>query len=139
MECQSCLNWGPGDHDKSLAEQIVKEIPAINLVGKTRPKQLLAVLSKAKAVLCPDTGPSHMAAAVGTPVVALHAVTNPCISGPYTFQHLVVNRYSQAVQAVLGVSPEKNIWGTQVHGYEAMKLITVDDVMDKLTEIFQGL
>ncbi|ERH46406.1 TPA: glycosyltransferase family 9 protein [Legionella pneumophila] len=133
------LTGGPGDHDKSLAEEIAKEIPVVNLVGKTKPKQLLAVISKAKAVLCPDTGPSHMAAAVGTPVVALHAVTNPSISGPYTFQHLVVNRYSQAIQAVLGVSPEKSVWGTQVHGYEAMKLITVDDVMEKLTEIFSGL
>lgn len=130
------LTGGPGEHDRLLAEQIMKEIPAVNLVGKTKPKQLLAVISKAKAVLCPDTGPSHMAAAVGTPVVALHAVTNPYISGPYTFQHLVVNRYPDAVQKVLGIGFEKNVWGTQVHGDEAMKLITVDDVMEKLAEIF---
>ncbi|KGP63279.1 ADP-heptose--LPS heptosyltransferase [Legionella norrlandica] len=133
---QVVLTGGPGDHDRWLAEQIIKEIPVVDLVGKTKPKQLLAVISKAKAVLCPDTGPSHMAAAVGTPVVALHAVTNPHISGPYTFQHLVVNKYPQAVQMVLGIAPKENVWGTQVHGYEAMKLITVDDVMKKLTEIF---
>lgn len=130
------LTGGPGSFDKSLAEHIAQHIPATNLVGKTKPKQLLAVISKAKAVLCPDTGPSHMAAAVNTPVVALHAVTNPCISGPYTFQHLVVDRYPQAVEKVFGHSIDKHVWGKHVHGTEAMQLISVEAVMEKLAEIF---
>ncbi|CAM2916582.1 glycosyltransferase family 9 protein [Legionella worsleiensis] len=133
---QIVLTGGPGEYDRFLAEQIRQVIPATDLVGKTKPKQLLAVISSAKAVLCPDTGPSHMSVAVNTPVVALHAVTNPLISGPYTFQHLVVNRYPQAVEHVLGYSMAQNIWGTQVHGDEAMKLITVDDVMNQLAQIF---
>ena len=135
-QAQIVLTGGPGDYDKQLADQILQVIPATNLVGKTKPKQLLAVISKATAVLCPDTGPSHMSAAVNTPVVALHAVTNPFISGPYIFQHLVVNRYPQAVEKVLGLTMKQHVWGTQVHGDEAMKLISVDDVMKKLAEIF---
>jgi heptosyltransferase I len=135
-QAQIVLTGGPGDYDKLLADQILKMIPATNLVGKTKPKQLLAVISKATAVLCPDTGPSHMSAAVNTPVVALHAVTNPLVSGPYIFQHLVVNRYPQAVEKVLGLTMEQHVWGTHVHGDEAMKLISVDDVMEKLTEVF---
>ncbi|MCL9685199.1 glycosyltransferase family 9 protein [Legionella maioricensis] len=133
---QIVLTGGPGEYDKLLAEQILQKIPATNLVGKTKPKQLLAVISKATAVLCPDTGPSHMSAAVNTPVVALHAVTNPSVSGPYIFQHLVVNRYPQAVEKVLGLTMEQHVWGTHVHGEEAMKLISVDDVIKKLAEIF---
>ncbi len=133
---QVVLTGGPGDYDKLLAEQITQHIPATNLVGKTKPKQLLAVISKAQAVLCPDTGPSHMAAAVNTPVVALHAVTSPLVSGPYVFQHLVVNRYPDAVEKVLGLSVEQNVWGQHIHGDEAMKLITVEEVMNKLAEIF---
>jgi heptosyltransferase I len=132
------LTGGPGNYDKDLADQIVQAIPAINLVGKTKPKQLLAVISQAHAVLCPDTGPSHMSAAVNTPVVALHAVTNPLVSGPYTFPHLVVNRYPQAVEKVLGHSYEQHIWGTHVHGDEAMKLILVEDVIDQLAQIFSN-
>jgi heptosyltransferase I len=130
------LTGGPGAHDKELADPIARAIPVTNLVGKTKPKQLLAVISKASAVLCPDTGPSHMATAVNTPVVALHAVTNPSISGPYTFRHLAVNRYPQAIEEVLGIPFEETIWGTQVHDAAAMKLITVDDVLDKLKEVF---
>lgn len=135
-QVQIVLTGGPGDYDKVLAEQITQVIPATNLVGKTKPKQLLAVISKAQAVLCPDTGPSHMSAAVNTPVVALHAVTNPLISGSYIFQHLVVNRYPDAVEKILGHSIETNVWGTQVHGDEAMKLISVDDVMTQLAKLF---
>jgi len=129
------LTGGPGDFDKHLANQISQVVPVINLAGKTRPKQLLAVISKASVVLCPDTGPSHMSTAVNTPVIALHAVTNPLISGPYLFQHLVVNRYLEAAKLVLGTSDIEDVWGKHVHGDEAMKLISVDSVLEKISEI----
>jgi len=137
-QAQIVLTGGPGEYDKFLADQILQEIPATNLVGKTKPKQLLAVISKATAVLCPDTGPSHMSAAVNTPVIALHAVTNPLVSGPYVFPHLVVDKYPEAVKKVLGLTMEEHVWGTHVHGDDAMKLISVDDVMQKLAEVFEN-
>lgn len=130
------LTGGPGEYDKALAEQISQAVPVVNLVGKTKPKQLLAVISKAQAVLCPDTGPSHMAAAVDTPVIALHAVTNPLVSGPYVFPHLVVNHYPQAVERFLGMPYEKHVWGTHVHGTQTMSLISVQDVMLQLEKVF---
>lgn len=130
------LTGGPGAYDKELAIPISEAIPVINLVGKTKPKQLLAVLSKAQAVLCPDTGPSHMATAVGTPVVALHAVTNPFVSGPYKFPHLVVNQYPQAVEQFLGVPYEQHVWGTHVHGDKTMELISVAEVLEHLEKVF---
>ncbi|KTD22024.1 heptosyl transferase, glycosyltransferase family 9 protein [Legionella lansingensis] len=130
-QAQVVLTGGPGSFDRTLADEILKQVSCHDLVGKTKPKQLLAVIKQSQAVLCPDTGPSHMATAVGTPVVALHAVTNPEISGPYTFKHLVVNCYPQAVATILHQSKD-NSWGTKVHGEDAMKLIQVDDVLDKL-------
>ncbi|MDR3442888.1 MAG: glycosyltransferase family 9 protein [Legionella sp.] len=129
------ITGGPGDFDKQLAEQIAEVIPAINLAGKTKPKQLLALISKATVVLCPDTGPSHMSTAVNTPVIALHAVTNPLISGPYLFQHLVVNRYPDAAKEILGSATIEEVWGQHVHGDESMKLISVDEVMEKLAVV----
>ncbi|MGL6029014.1 MAG: glycosyltransferase family 9 protein [Legionella sp.] len=131
------LVGGPGSYDRLLADQLIQALPAIDLVGKTKPKQLLAVISKAAVVLCPDTGPSHMAAACNTPVVALHAVTNPFVSGPYTFQHLVANRFPDAVKQVLGLEYQQHVWGTHVHGDKAMTLITVAEVMDKLAQVFE--
>ncbi|MGC1181651.1 glycosyltransferase family 9 protein [Legionella sp.] len=134
-QVQVVITGGPGEFDKKLAEHITQVIPAINLVGKTRPKQLLALISKATVVLCPDTGPSHMSTAVNTPVIALHAVTNPLISGPYLFQHLVVNRYPEAAEKILGSASINDVWGQHVHGEESMKLITVNEVMDKLAKV----
>lgn len=130
------LTGGPDPHDRVLADAILKAVPAIDLVGQTRPKQLLAVISKAHAVLCPDTGPSHMATAVNTPVIALHAVTNPLISGPYRFQHLVVNQYPEAQQRILGKSFEEHVWGAHVHDPRAMELISSEAVLNKLALVF---
>lgn len=126
------LIGGPGNYDRNLADAILKEVDCIDLVGKTKPKQLLAVISKATVLLCPDTGPSHMAAAVGTPVVALHAVTSSQVSGPYIFQHLAVDYYPQAVEQILKKSPLENKWGTHAHGDETMKLVPVEAVLIKL-------
>lgn len=129
------LTGGPGSYDRELAESILKEVECIDLVGKTKPKQLLAVIKHAKLVLCPDTGPSHMAAAVGTPVVALHAVTSADVSGPYTFRHLAVDCYPEAMVSVLGKTKETNRWGTHAHGADTMKLVQIEPVMEKIESI----
>lgn len=130
------LTGGPGAYDKALAEQISNAVSVINLVGKTKPKQLLAVISKAQAVLCPDTGPSHMASAVNTPVVALHAVTNSRVSGPYCFLDLVVDEYAKASEQFLGRPYDEHIWGTHVHGEHTMSLISIATVVAQLEKVF---
>lgn len=132
---QVILTGGPGASDRELADSILKQVTCLDLVGKTKPKQLLALISKAQAVLCPDTGPSHMAAAMGTPVVALHAVTNPKISGPYNFLHLAVNCYPEAMQSILKQDAETAKWGTRVHSCNAMKIISAKAVLRQLKAI----
>ncbi len=131
------LIGGPSAYDKELGDAIVAEVPVKNLIGLTKPKQLLALIRLADALLCPDTGPSHMAAAVGTPVVALHAVTSADVSGPYTFRHLAVDYYPQAMREILGQTPETHIWGTHAHGMHTMSLVPVHDVLVKLEQILQ--
>jgi heptosyltransferase I len=127
------LTGGPSRYDRELADAIVKQVPVcIDLVGKTKPKQLLALISQAQVLLCPDTGPAHMAAAVGTPVVALHAVTSANVSGPYLYRHLAVDCYSKAVINILKKDKRTNTWGTHAHGPKTMHLISVKAVLKKL-------
>ena len=133
------LIGGPGSYDKALGEDIAKAVTVINLIGKSRPKQLLALISMADVLLCPDTGPSHMAAAVATPVVALHAVTSSDVSGPYPYRHLSVDWYSEAVTTILKKTPETNIWGTHAHGEDTMKLVEVSAVIERLDQVFSLL
>jgi heptosyltransferase I len=102
---------------------------ALDLVGKTTLKQLLALIARADVLICPDSGPAHMAAAVRTPVVGLYATTNPDRAGPWFSRDLIVNRYPEAVMREYHVPVEKVRWGTRVRDPAAMDLITVDDVL----------
>lgn len=130
------LIGGPSAHDLELGHAIEKEVNVLNLIGKTKLPQLLAIISLADALICPDTGPSHMATSVATPVIALHAVTSSEVSGPYIFKHLCVDMYPEAVKTVLGKTMETNIWGTHAHGDKTMHLVRIQDVLDKIDKVF---
>ena len=138
--CRVLLTGGSGRVERQFAaavlEHINKASAVLNLVGQTTPKQLAAVLARAQVLLAPDTGPVHIATAVGTPVVGLYAVAPPELSGPYLSQHLVVNRFPQAVRQILGKDPDTAPWGTRVHNTEAMSLIDVESVLEKLATVF---
>lgn len=106
-----------------------------NLVGKTTLKELLAVLDAAELLICPDSGPAHMATAVGTPVIGLYATSNPDRTGPYLSKHLVVNKYQTAIANEFGKPIEDLRWGVRVRDPDAMSLIRVDDVLEKVAAV----
>jgi heptosyltransferase I len=129
------LTGGPGAHDRTLADLIQAAVPScIDFVGKTKPKQLLALIEAAQMMLTPDTGPSHMAASMGTPVVALHAVTSSLVSGPYTSMDLVVDYYPQALHDVLNQNINTHQWTTHVHGPDIMAYVPLEAVVKRLDE-----
>jgi len=78
--------------DCGLAEEIVAltETPPLNLAGRTTLPELAAVLQKAHLAVTTDTGPMHLAAALGTPVAALFGPTAPWRTGPFGEAHEVV-------------------------------------------------
>ncbi len=77
----SLIFGGPGD--LSLATAIQARIPgAISLAGRTSLRELAVGLSICDVVLTNDTGPMHLAAAVGTTVVVPFGSTSPELTGP---------------------------------------------------------
>ena len=108
----------------------------VNLIGRTTLKQLLALLERATVLLCPDSGPAHMATAVGTPVVGLYATSNRHRSGPYLSQHLVADSYPRAVRQAFGKGVDEIRWGRRVRDPGAMDSIRVADVTRKLDDAF---
>src|SRR5436189_2681717 len=104
----------------------------MNLVGKTTPKQLAAVLARARVLLAPDTGPVHIATAMDSPVIGLYAVAPSKLSGPYFSRDLVIDCFPEAVRTILAKDPARIPWGTRVHTQKAMELIQVNDVLEKL-------
>jgi heptosyltransferase-1 len=71
--------------ESHLANTVVghMQTSAINLVGKTSIKELIALLRRVRFLITNDSGPMHLAAALGTPVVALFGPTDPGRTGPY--------------------------------------------------------
>lgn len=136
---QVILTGGPGARERAVGAAIAAAVPhnLTNLIGQTTPKQFAALLERCDCLLAPDTGPVHIACAVGTPVVGLYAVAPPELSGPYLYPELVVNRFPDAVREILGVDPTAAKWTTRVHGNEAMRLIQVSDVLAKVATVLR--
>jgi len=79
-------------HDRPIIDKIVQNMVEgpINLAGKTSLKELAYLFSRCRLVVSTDTGPMHIAAAMGTPTVALFGPTAPWRTGPYGMGHKVV-------------------------------------------------
>ncbi|HEY7775371.1 MAG TPA: glycosyltransferase family 9 protein, partial [Kineobactrum sp.] len=106
--------------------------PVLNLCGQDTLKQLTALLSHADLLVAPDTGPAHIASAVGTDVLGLYAASNPNRSGPYNSLQWCVNRYPEALQTFTGKNPDQVRWGAKAEFPGAMELIQVEDATDML-------
>jgi len=78
--------------EKSLLDQITSKMVShgINLGGQTSLPELAEVYKKAQMVITTDSGPMHLACAVGTPVIALFGPTDPARTGPYGLGHTIV-------------------------------------------------
>ncbi|MDH3760352.1 MAG: glycosyltransferase family 9 protein [Gammaproteobacteria bacterium] len=128
------LSGGPSALEVSVGEAIesAMQTGAINLIGKDTLPQLVALLKRADLVITPDSGPSHLANALATPVIALHASTWSRRSGPYGSLDLCVDKFAEAAQKYLGQKPEQLRWGTRIENEGVMDLITVDEVIERL-------
>lgn len=78
--------------EMELAAALPTSLPAINLVGKTSILQLGALLERCEICLTCDSGPMHIAAAVGTPTIALFGPTDPVRHKPYGAGHTVIEK-----------------------------------------------
>ena len=70
----------------------VTKMETINLIGKTTLMQLGALIESCALYLTCDSGPMHIAAAVGTPTIALFGPTSPIRHGPYGENHEVIEK-----------------------------------------------
>lgn len=101
--------------------------PALDLIGRDTLKQLLALLERADVVLAPDSGPMHIANAMGTKVIGLHAASNPQRSGPYSDRRFCADRYDDAARRYLRKPASEIRWGTKIEYEGVMDLVTVED------------
>jgi heptosyltransferase I len=87
----SVVLWGPGE--QSLAEQVVAAAGgAAMLSPPTSIADLVALARGAALMVSGDTGPTHVAAAVGTPIVGIYGPTRPSRNGPWSPRDVTVSR-----------------------------------------------
>jgi heptosyltransferase I len=131
------LIGGPGEDARRLAAALREGLapPVLDLVGRTSLRQLAALLGQVDALLAPDTGPLHIAQAMGKPVVGLYAVAPSAKTGPYLEPQWTVDVFAEAAATILGRSSMG--WRQRVHDERALRLITVEAVADKIEKLFE--
>ncbi len=88
--------------------------------------ELAALLSRARVVVANDSGPMHLAAAVGTPVVAFFGPTDPGRTAPAGAPSRILDRYVFCSPCFLKECP---------YGHECMKEITVEMALEAVEEL----
>jgi heptosyltransferase I len=137
---QVMICGGPSDRERQFGSGIAQAHPNIvNFVGRDTLPQLLALLERAAIVISPDSGPAHMANAVGTPVVGLYAATWVRRSGPYHSLAYCVDAFEQAALQFKNKQPQQLRWGQRIETNEVMDLVTVEAVQEKLRRLHQHL
>jgi heptosyltransferase I len=84
--------WGPGEEPLARRVEEASEGTAM-LAPETSLADLTALIARASIVVAGDTGPIHLAAAVGTPVVGLYGPTSPARNGPWKVADVTVSRF----------------------------------------------
>jgi heptosyltransferase I len=128
---QVVLCGGRSALERDMGDTIIAAMPEkpIDLIGKDTLKQLLALLARADLVMTPDSGPAHMANAMGSKVLGLYACTDGTRSGPYSDLRYTVNRYPEATIQFLDKPAAALPWGKRVEFPGVMAMIGVDDVI----------
>lgn len=133
------LTGGPTKEERAFGDAIADSAhtTVTNLIGKSSLKQLQAILATARVVIAPDTGPAHMAAAAGVPVIGLYASSNPQRTGPYSSLKWTVDKYPEALQQFNQQDVESVSWGKRVRADNVMDIIEVNDVTAMLDEVMR--
>ena len=137
FNCKVILTGGRSELELEYGRTISKlcDNSLVNLIGKTSLKELCALISASRVLICPDSGPAHIGTATGTPVIGLYATSNPDRTGPYLSRHLSVNVYPEAVGRFLGKTVEELRWGQRVRDPGAMGLIRLASVNQRMDQV----
>lgn len=124
---RSVVNVGPGE--EALFNEFLKHARVTRPVQASLPlRQLVALLRRARLVISGDSGPLHLAAALGTPTVGLYGPTDPARNGPYGPRAVALHRRELAtISHKRGDKPSP-----------AMLAVTVEEVVAAADRLLEG-
>lgn len=115
-----------GHKEIDIAKEIadVADAPVLNLAGKTSVRELMALIARCRLIITNDSGPMHIAAALGIPVTAIFGSTDPILSGPIGNGHVIIKK---------GISCSPCFLRTCPTDLKCMDMISVEDVLEAVS------
>ncbi|MGC2596207.1 MAG: lipopolysaccharide heptosyltransferase II [Rhabdochlamydiaceae bacterium] len=114
----------------SLVKEICAGLPSrvINLAGMTSLRELSSLISHCDVILTNDSGPMHIADAIGTPIVALFGSTSEVVTGPYRSGTLI-HKHVECSPCYQRTCPID---------FRCMKRIEADEVYEAISKILNA-
>ncbi len=127
---KSVVTWG-GQLERDYAEFIVAQSRGTAILApSTSLLELAALLQKARLFVGSDTGPLHLAAALGTPCIALFGASLAAACGPYGSGHI-------ALQSALDESPGRKRPGARNWAMREISIAAVNSACERLLDLRQ--
>lgn len=123
------LTGGPGEAEIGADIEKAMGSAAVNLVGKTTVRQMMAILSRCHLMVTNDSGPMHVAAALGVPIVAVFGSTDHTTTHPYTDRHVVVRHDVDCAPCMKRQCPTD---------HRCMEAVSAEDVVSAACKLLEG-
>jgi lipopolysaccharide heptosyltransferase I len=119
-----------GSEQSAQASEVVRHMQcrAVNLAGITSLPQLMALLRRASLLISNDSGPMHLAAALGSPVIGIFGPTDPRRVGPYGAVNVALKKNFLCS----GCSRQRC-----THAQECLRAISVDEVVENASTMLR--
>jgi ADP-heptose:LPS heptosyltransferase len=126
LHIPSLILWGPGE--RYLADKIMRKCITPAIVSfSTNLSEMIALISRSRMVVSSDSGPLHVASAIGIPVVGLYGPTDPLRNGPWNPHDSACTVNYECSPCYLRVCPI---------GVQCMKKLEVPQVLDAVKKTF---
>lgn len=109
-----------GPAEAELGEKVAAAVGGLNIAGRTKILELAAAIARCTLFVTNDTGPMHVADAVGTPQVAIFGPTDWIHTPPYGKRHVLVRHEIHCSPCLKRICP--------LGHHDCMKRVSVDDV-----------
>jgi lipopolysaccharide heptosyltransferase II len=118
-------------HDAAVSEQIATALGdhCVNRIGQTTLDQLINELGECRLLLTNDTGTMHLAALLGVPVVAIFGSTEPRLTGPLGYGHIILRHHVECSPCFLRECPID---------FRCMKAVSVQEITDAVLSILRN-
>ena len=114
------LSGGPGEVEIGADIAKAMQSPHQNLIGKTSVREMMALLAASSLMITNDSGPMHVAAAFGVPMVAIFGPTDHTTTSPWGTRSQIVRQPVECSPCMLRQCPID---------HRCMQRVTVEDVM----------